>query len=344
MNLVQFYPWQIDTAQNWLQQRERFSHAWLIHGPEGIGKLNFCLASATALLCTSSQKGLACGKCSSCHWMSLGNHMDFRLVLPDALSEALGFANDSVEKTEETKLSNEIRIDQIRQLEDFMGLTTHQGGLRVVVLGPAEALNHASANAILKVLEEPNRNTIFLLFTHAIQKLLPTIISRCRRLPLNLPAPVQAQTWLQEQGLADPELSLAAAAGAPLLALKLSQSPIEPLCYWLNDFVADLMARRMPDLDDFVNRLEKVSNQQWIDSLQRLCVDFHLLHFDLKARFFPGLVNVTKDFTRQINPLKLSELQEYLKGQQRLSGHPLNPKLFIQSTLQRVAISCLARK
>ena len=156
MSLAQFYPWQTATAQSWLGDRERFAHAWLIHGPEGIGKLNFCLAAAAALLCSNPHNGLACGQCESCHWLSLGNHMDFRLVLPDALSEQLGFNPESTdkEKNDEIKLSNEIRIEQVRQLEEFMGLTTHQGGLRVVVLGPAEAFNTASANAILKVLEE----------------------------------------------------------------------------------------------------------------------------------------------------------------------------------------------
>lgn len=345
MSLAQFYPWQTATAQSWLGDRERFAHAWLIHGPEGIGKLNFCLAAAAALLCSNPHNGLACGQCESCHWLSLGNHMDFRLVLPDALSEQLGFNPESTdkEKNDEIKLSNEIRIEQVRQLEEFMGLTTHQGGLRVVVLGPAEAFNTASANAILKVLEEPNQNTVFLIFTHAIQKLLPTIISRCRRLPLSVPEPALAQQWLKQQGLGDPELWLAAAAGAPLLALQLSESPVEPVSYWLNDFIQAMTQRRMPDLDDFVARLEKVPNRQWIDTLQRLLLDMHLLHYQLAPRFFPGLRDRLQDFSNTVNPVKLAELQQYLKRQQGLSSHPLNAKLFIQATLQRVVLSCLAK-
>lgn len=345
MNLAQFYPWQVDTAKVWLTQRERFAHAWLIHGPEGIGKLNFCLAAATSLLCTDAREGIACGKCQSCHWFSLGNHMDFRLVLPDALSDKLGLSTEdsSKDKTTETKLSNEIRIEQVRQLEDFMGLTTHQGGLRVVVLGPAEALNTASANAILKVLEEPNQNTVFLLYTHAPQKLLPTIISRCRRLPLTIPERAVAQAWLQAQGVNQAELWLAAAAGAPLRALESSDSPLEPLAYWLQAFVEELVQRRMPDLDSYVARLEKVANAQWIDSLQRLCIDLNLLHYSLPLRFFPSLEALLQGLAMQVNPVKLAELQEYLKGQQRLANHPLNAKLFIQSTLQRVVLSCLAK-
>ncbi len=345
MSLAQFYPWQQETARNWLAQKERFAHAWLIHGSEGIGKLNFCLAAAASLLCSKTQDGLACGSCQSCHWFSLGNHMDFRLVLPDALSDKLGLTQEdpNKEKSSDTKLSNEIRIEQVRQLEDFMGLTTHQGGLRVVVLGPAESFNTASANAILKVLEEPNKDTVFLLFTHAIQKLLPTIISRCRRLPLGVPERSEAQEWLQAQGVEDPVVWLAAAAGAPLAALQLSESPTEPLSYWLHEFVNEMMHRRMPDLDVYVARLEKLANTQWIDSLQRLCLDLNLLHYGLPLRFFPSIEAEIANFAARINPVKLAELQEYLKGQQKLANHPLNAKLFIQSTLQRVVLSCLAK-
>ena len=345
MSLAQFYPWQLETAKAWLTQRERFAHAWLIHGPEGIGKLNFCMAAAASLLCTDAHDGIACGKCQSCHWFGLGNHMDFRLVLPDALRDKLGLIIEDVtkEKATDTKLSNDIRIEQVRQLEDFMGLTTHQGGLRVVVIGPAEAFNTASANAILKVLEEPNQNTVFLLFTHAIQKLLPTIISRCRRLPLNIPEAAVALQWLQEQGVKQPELWLAASAGAPLLALDSSDSPQEPLSYWLQEFVAELSQRRMPDLDSYVARLEKISNAQWIDSLQRLCFDLSLMHYDLPLRYFPSLQSQLYGLAAQVNSVKLTELQEYLKGQQRLAKHPLNVKLFVQATLQRVVLSCLAK-
>ncbi|MDY3331278.1 MAG: DNA polymerase III subunit delta', partial [Pelistega sp.] len=135
MSSANFYPWQTEIAQQWLANKDRFAHAWLIYGQEGIGKLNFCLAAAKALLCENSQQGLACGHCQSCHWMELGNHLDYRLVLPDALKESLGLnaEENATESSEETKLSNEIRIEQIRQLEDFMTVSTLRGGYRVIV-------------------------------------------------------------------------------------------------------------------------------------------------------------------------------------------------------------------
>lgn len=336
-----FFPWQTQIAQQWLSNKERFSHAWLIYGQEGIGKLNFCIAAAKALLCENSQAGLACGRCQSCHWMDLNNHLDYRLVLPDALSEELGLLNQEEGLREESKTSEEIRIEQIRQLEEFMTVSTLRGGYRVIVLGPAERLNVASSNAILKILEEPAKGTVFLIFTHAIQKVLPTILSRCRRLPLPIPDRQQSLVWLQENGVEQAESWLAASSGAPLKALSQSNSPFEPLSYWLKDFVHELALANFPNIDDFVARLEKVSNVEWIRSLQCLVSDLLGVHHQLAPRFFMQLQEDLKQIAIRTQPNKIVELFTFLQGQLRLANHPLNAKLFIHATLQRVVLTCL---
>lgn len=336
-----FFPWQTQIAQQWLSNKERFAHAWLIYGQEGIGKLNFCIAAAKALLCENPQAGLACGRCQSCHWMDLNNHLDYRLVLPDALSEELGLSNQEEGSQEEGKASEEIRIEQIRQLEEFMTVSTLRGGYRVIVLGPAERLNAASSNAILKILEEPAKDTVFLIFTHAIQKVLPTILSRCRRLPLPIPERQQSLVWLQEKGVEQAESWLAASSGAPLKALAQSDSPFEPLSYWLKDFVHELALANLPDIDDFVARLEKVSNAEWIGSLQCFVSDLLGVHHQLAPRFFMQLQDDLKQIAARTQASKIAELFTFLQGQLRLANHPLNAKLFIHATLQRVILTCL---
>lgn len=343
-----FFPWQINIAQQWLSNKERFAHAWLIHGQEGIGKLNFCIAAAKSLLCEHPEQGIACGKCQSCLWMDLGNHLDYRLVVPDALRETLGLnsAEDSSAESDEEgekegKLSNEIRIEQIRQLDEFMTVTTLRGGYRIVVIGPAESFNAASSNAILKILEEPAKDTVFLVFTHAIQKVLPTILSRCRRLPLPIPATEQSLAWLHEQGIENAQTWLAACSGAPIKALEQSASPVEPLSYWLNDFVAVLAQAQLPDMDDFVARLEKLPNSDWLRSLQCFITDLSLSQYQLSPRFYPALGELLKNIAARVSPAKISQLNQYITDQQRLANHPLNAKLFIQSTLQRVALNCI---
>lgn len=339
-----FFPWQEDVARQWLSHKERFAHAWLIYGQEGIGKLNFCIAAAKSLLCENPQQGLACGKCQSCHWMDLHNHLDYRLILPESLRDALGIAaeeNTTSEDDEDKKLSNEIRVEQIRQLEEFMTVSTLRGGYRVIVMGPAESFNTTSSNALLKILEEPAKDTVFLIFTHAIQKVLPTILSRCRRLPLSIPDKQQSLAWLNAQGVENAEVWLAASSGAPLRALAQSESPVEPLSYWLKDFVEVLSKAQLPDMDDFVSRLEKLPNADWLRSLQCFIMDLSLVQHQLTPRFFPALQSFLDVLAQRTQPTKISQLHQYLLEQQKLANHPLSAKLFIHATLQKIALNCM---
>jgi hypothetical protein len=122
-------------------------------------------------------------------------------------------ADGDGKKAKSTKApSKEIKIEQIRALADFMNISTHRQGLRVVVLYPAEALNTPASNALLKTLEEPPPGTVFLLSSNSLDRLLPTILSRCRKFALPMPDEAQALAWLKEQGLAG-RRQLAARAG-----------------------------------------------------------------------------------------------------------------------------------
>ncbi|HEY9460225.1 MAG TPA: DNA polymerase III subunit delta', partial [Paralcaligenes sp.] len=175
-----FFPWQRDRASAWLSQRERFAHAWLIHGMAGIGKRQFALAAAASLLCESPRHGLACGRCAACVWVASGNHPDLRRIRPDATAFEEGGPSDESDSgagaTKKT-LSREIRVDQLRGMASWFNTATHRGGWRVAVLYPAQSLNTISANALLKVLEEPPDHTVFLIVADAPDRLLPTLVS-----------------------------------------------------------------------------------------------------------------------------------------------------------------------
>ena len=81
--MMDFLPWQQAPARRWLATRERFAHAWLIHGRPGCGQMEFALAGAASLLCESPRDGLACGACQACRWVAPGNHPDLRRIRPD---------------------------------------------------------------------------------------------------------------------------------------------------------------------------------------------------------------------------------------------------------------------
>lgn len=190
-----------------LVSQPHFAHAYLFCGPAGAGKRAFAGAFAAWLMCDSPSAQGACQQCRSCLLRQAGSHPDLLLIEPEEAGKA-------------------IRVDAIRQLVDFITQTAQQGGRKVVVLHPAEAMNQNAANALLKSLEEPTAETYLLLVSDQPSRLLPTIRSRCRVQPLGLPAEQSAQAWLQselpEVNEVQRTLLLQMAAGAPLKALDLN--------------------------------------------------------------------------------------------------------------------------
>lgn len=199
-------------------RRLRLPHALLVSGQRGIGKFALARLFATSLLCEQTQDDhLPCGTCPACHWLAQGNHPDFRLLQPEALSDESSEGEESGRK----KPSQQITIDQVRALDEFLHVGTHRLGQRVVLIHPAEAMNRATANSLLKSLEEPVASTLFILVSNEKDRLLPTIRSRCQAVPVALPEAACASEWLSRQGVNDAARWLALAGGAPLLAREL---------------------------------------------------------------------------------------------------------------------------
>lgn len=353
MSQATFFPWQTELAINWLGTRERFAHAWLIHGLAGIGKREFVFAAAAALLCESPVNGLACGKCLACGWVSHGNHPDLKRIRPEALALEEGtdetVGDDEMESSSDATASGgttkrapskDIRVDQIRAMESWFNHATHRGGWRVAVIYPAEALTTISGNSLLKVLEEPPASTVFLLVADAPDRLLPTLLSRCRRLALPTPSHTDAMRWLEGQGIKSPDQWLAAAGGAPVQARKLAQSDAPACPAWLDGLLQSLHSGRTLDLGALADTISKTPTPQWLDALSRIAVDMNLVVHGLAPRYFPRLGRNLTDVVRHCEAKKLSELSKWLAEQSRLATHPLNAKLFAQSALQRLVTSC----
>lgn len=202
------YPWQ---QTSWAQLHKRHAannlpHALLLSGPEGNGKYQLAKSFAKFLLCNdSSGKNTYCNQCQSCHWFNNNTHPDLNETLP-------------------TGKANIIKVDQIRELCQQLALTSHSGGYQIALIYPAENMNLNAANSLLKSLEEPNGNTLYILVSHEPGLLPATIRSRCQTVKLPIPAPELAQQWLQQQGTntsSQIHSLLAIAGGAPLRALKL---------------------------------------------------------------------------------------------------------------------------
>ncbi|HUQ28318.1 MAG TPA: DNA polymerase III subunit delta' [Usitatibacter sp.] len=322
-------PWHRAPLKRILADRARLAHAFLVHGAPGIGKVEFARALAAGVLCESPRDGLACGDCVSCHWFAQGNHPDFREILPEAAAEDDEAEGEAEAKPDKVK-SVVIKIDQIRAIADFVSLTTHRAGYRVLLLHPADALHPNAANALLKTLEEPPPHTLILLVTSYPARLLPTIRSRCRLLGLGPPDAAQAVAWLRDQSVDEPETSLAAAGGAPLLARDLAQPEEAEL---RRRVIAELSKPSGADALGFAAAIDRPRVERFVYWLQTWVNDLLLVRLAGTPRHHVACAAALSARAKTADVEALFELDRELAEARRLAAHPLNPRLLAEHLL-----------
>jgi DNA polymerase III subunit delta' len=193
--------------------RGRLAHAYLFLGPEGVGKESVARALAGALNCADLREdGDACGVCPSCKRLAAGTHPDFQIIAP----------------TSEGR-SPQIKIEQIREFRRVTAYSPVAGGWRVALIKPAEALNDAAANSLLKTLEEPPPQNLIILTAGVEADLFPTVVSRCQKLAfIPLPYPL-IQDELNRRGLNPGQSALLTALSGGSLGRALALEPEELL-------------------------------------------------------------------------------------------------------------------
>ncbi len=341
--MIDLLPWHRRPLIELLARREKLPHALLIHGNQGIGKVEFARAMAQSLLCeapimsNSGDKnlaGIACGICSACNWFRDGNHPDYRELLPEILvDEDVDSEAPSDPDAKDKKKSKEIKIDQIRGIADFMTLSTHRDGFRVLVIHPAEAMNMSAANALLKTLEEPSARTVILLVTDQMARLMATIRSRCQRVLLPAPDALDAVAWLMQhdKGLSDAqaEAALAMAGGAPLDAVTFAASDYQTsrkaFVAALSDPAADYMAA--------AQSFEKSDLNHIITWLQTWVSDVVLSKVSGNVRHHVDEKKAIASIARHVKLTKLFRYESELRQARRSIHHPLNVRLLLEQLL-----------
>jgi DNA polymerase-3 subunit delta' len=320
------FSWQDSAWRVWLPLRERLPHAILIRGAEGSGELEFAQEAAQSLLCEKPRADRRpCGMCSACGWFSQGNHPDFRLLVPERMLPEL--QGEDAEPAKKEKRSDQIRIEQVRELADFLAVGTHRAGFRVILIYPADAMNANTQNALLKSLEEPPPETVFMLVSTQPDRLLPTVRSRCMTLTLPLADPAQVTRWLKEEGVKQPEAALAGAGGAPLAALKAAESESDRLRFieGLSDPGFDPIA-----LADTVMRVPPWDLVGW---LQRWSYDLLLARVTGRIQYHTTHERVIADTSRACEAADIAAYVRGLAQARALARHPLNAKLFVEDLL-----------
>jgi len=295
----------------------------LLHGPRGIGKRAFAADLAKWLLCEAPSEEGGCGHCKSCAWFEQGGHPDFKLLEP---------ASEASREDEPTKKGGKhITINEIRELGDFLGLVSHQGGWRVVLIQPAELLNAAAANALLKTLEEPPANVLIVLVSHQPRRLPATVRSRCRKLAVGLPPREQAHTWLLAQGMREQMTLLDEVGGAPLLALECA----EPERLTRRGRFLGALAK--PTADGLSRQAQE--SQQRVEEcwgwLTRWLYDLLAIQAGGSVRYFPDSEPALRKLAAKAGAAALWQCQQEVVAAGRWLRHPLNGQLLLESWLLR---------
>lgn len=312
-------PWQ-GAQWNPLIQRMQvglLSHALLLKGVSGVGKTCFAKALATRVLCNQNAGDYACGHCKSCELVEAGSHPDLLVVQPEAAGKP-------------------IKIDQIRHVNEFARKTAQQGGRRVIVINPAEVMNVNAANALLKSLEEPGGDTLFILVSARSGDMLPTIRSRCQMVSFTVPDAAQAKVWLSDH-IVDPlvvDQLLSLSSGSPITAREMFDNdtlsvrgrlintvselfrgnitPVEMAKDWHNGNVIELLAWMGSWLDDAV-RLKLTADKDGVKNRDLLIMLDYL--------------------AKRVEAAVLLKLRDriVLQRQQLLEGANLNSQILMES-------------
>jgi len=282
--VLEVYPWQEKQKQRLLemQKQQRFPHALLLTGPEGIGLTQFALTFAMQILCLNKEQkhannnpDNACGNCQGCQLFIAGSHPDLLIIEPE----------------EEGK---QVKIDQIRELIEYVTLKSFSGNHKIAIIKAADAMNRATANALLKTLEEPPSQSMLFLLSHRPSNLPITIRSRCQKVGFQAACDDRAVNWLKQQPIESnlsAELLLRLASGGPLKAVKMvEEEQIQHRHTLLNDLKS--LSTSHSDPVQIASNWQALGTENVFISLLKLIQDLirlklqkdasNLVNFDLK--------------------------------------------------------------
>ncbi|ASP18407.1 DNA polymerase III, delta' subunit [Neisseria sp. oral taxon 020 str. F0370] len=313
------YPWHESDWRSLAEHRQQLPHALLFSGKENTGKTAFARHLAQSLLCENSGAAYeACGQCPSCHLFAQNSHPDFYELTPEIPEgEAVG-----------RKLL-QIKIDAVRDVIEHVRLTSVRGGRRVVLVHPAESMNAQSANALLKILEEPPEGVVFLLVSHERDRLLPTVKSRCRQIILHSPERAAALAYVRERHPQHAEELLAFHSGAPLFDDDAEQTALR------GELLQLLSAPRLIAALDYAAAFDKhkLPLAVFLDWLQKWLLDVGLAQQNMPPLYYPAFAAQSAAIAARTAPHALFALTGRLNSLVPYGRHTLSVKMQLEFLL-----------
>ncbi|WP_353433327.1 DNA polymerase III subunit delta' [Polynucleobacter sp. MWH-UH23A] len=346
---------------------DRFPNAVLIHGQSGIGKFAFAIELAKALLCESTNlAGRPCNECDGCHWFNTGNHPDFTALVPETHRKLLPQTDyESVEPTKksrntkdddsessERKEKKNISIEETRGAIESLAIGSHRGGNRVILIYPLEMLRSDSANTLLKSLEEPPNKTIFILLADRVDRVLPTIRSRCRLLTAPRPDRSTGLAWLKSQLSGSSEVKVTDSdietiydeqGGAPhavLESLIARHHKDEKDELTISIAASRILLQSMAQgaQINWLETSEKIHKAQYsylLATMQRWVSDLQLVSMGGKPRYYPKHIGTLNGLSQTAQVIKLLQFWKSLVQARRSENHPLAARIQLEALLSQ---------
>lgn len=307
--MAQLYPWLEGVWQEWKESLEanRFSNASILAIDNGLGADKLVEQFANAVMC-SNYTTEACGFCHSCLLMKSGSHPDYHVIKPEKEGKA-------------------ITVDQIRHCNRLAQESSQLAGLRLFIIEPAEAMNESAANALLKTLEEPSGNCLFLLVTHRANLLLPTIVSRCQQWAVSNPDSNIVTSWLAQQDVQGaPAYASHINNNAPLKTLEfVQQGHVERYQKIENQLIAQTQGQ-----GDVIALAKELSANphEYLTWVWYLLTDAQKVHFGVNESYFaPGAKALAQSVSYDVLYQQASGLSALIEQLREFPG--LNSELLI---------------
>ena len=360
---VQLLPW-FDTLGKAFDL-ESIPQAILFHGQQGIGKFDFARWLSKALLCEADLLSVGpkpCNTCEACRWFDTGNHPDFIALIPQVLKGRViqaelegspkldASGSDNQDDRDGKKESTFIKIDEVREVLGSINIGSHRGGKRIILIYPFESMRDDASNTLLKSLEEPNPDTIFILVSDRLDRVLPTIRSRCQLIALPKPSRELALDWLQSEikllvsnhiRIEELEATLDEQAGAPLSArdqilardygddkdgVGLTVSSTRTLLEALSQ------GRQIRWLD-CAEKVQKAPYSALLICMQRWLFDLQLSYQLGEVRYYRRHASLIRQLASQLQPAKAQRFWSTLTLARRHENHPLSTRVQMESML-----------
>jgi DNA polymerase III subunit delta' len=314
--------------------RGRLAHTYAFIGPKGIGKHRFALALAGCLLCEkhTDSELIGCGSCTSCRQAAAGTHPDISLV---------GLLEDKRQLLIAQFIGEREERGQVGLCHD-LSLAPMYGRRKVAIIDDADCLNDESANALLKTLEEPPRNSLIILIARESDLLLPTIRSRCQMLAFRPLAAEHVAQLLLREGLCSSEKEALSVACLSQGSLDTARQLVDPQLQTLRSTLYDLLSQdpfptaelsvRMIKLLPQATTESKVGQRDAAGWITRFSIEFYRRLLRRLASESPNGNNGNEaDSTAEIP----AEIPEVARCAQRFSSRGYEPADRITHLLER---------